>query len=39
VLPSSVLAIRSRCVPDCEAARKTNEEFIRASVFAEQVIQ
>jgi exosortase A len=39
VLPSAVLALRSQCVPDCEVARKTNEQFVRDSLITTRLIQ
>ena len=39
VLPSAALALRSQCAPDCEAARKTNEQFLRDSSITTRLIQ
>ncbi len=37
VSPSAVIAVRSKCEPDCETARQTNEEFLRTSRIAERI--
>lgn len=39
VLPSAALALRSQCVPDCEVARKTNEQFVRETQITTRLIQ